>query len=177
MNVSPSILGNVFPALQAFVAQVTGLDPSVVIQGIQNRSAIPVASPGFVVMTAVYQRRLRTNVDTWDTTSTHPATISAEQGTELRVQLDCYGAASGDWAAMLSTMLRDEVGCLALAPYSQPLFVEDAKMAPLVDSESQYEQRWTLDAILQYNPVTTVPQQFMGEAAVTLVNVDEAYPP
>lgn len=177
MNVSPSIFGNVFPSLQAFVAKVTGLDPSLVIQGIQNRASMPEADPGFVVMTAIYQKRLRTNVDTWDTLSSAPTTITAEQGTELRVQLDCYGAASGDWAAMLSTMLRDEVGCLALAPYSQPLFVEDAKMAPLVDSENQYEQRWTLDAILQYNPVTTVPQDFMSEAAVTLVNVDEAYPP
>jgi hypothetical protein len=171
MNVSPS-QDNVFSLLQPFVANVTGLDPSLVLKGIQNRDSLPPADPGFVIATAVYQRRLRTNVDTWDTTNPAPNAMQLEQGTELRVQLDCYGAASGDWAAMLSTVLRDEVGCLALAPYSQPLYVDDAKMAPLVDSEAQYEQRWTLDAVLQYNPVTTAPQQFM-----TAVNVDEAYPP
>jgi hypothetical protein len=50
-------------------------------------------------------------------------------------------------------------------------------LAPLEDDELQYEQRWTIEAFLQYNPVVTVPMQFADTASVTLINVDEAYPP
>lgn len=167
----------VYAVLQPFIIKVTGLDPSLVIQGLPNRTAMPAADPGFVVMQAVFTRRLRTNVDTWDQTNPEPASTSQEQGTGIDVQLDCYGASSGDWAVMLSTLLRDEIGCLALAPYCQPLYVDDARLAPLTDSEDQYEQRWTLTARLQYNPVTTTAQDFMSTAEVTSVNVDEAYPP
>lgn len=176
-TVAPS-LQNIFPALQALIMQVTGLPLDRVLQGLPNRVALPTAGPGFVIMQPIYQARLRTNIDSWQEVSNpFPASISSEQGTELRVQIDCYGSASGDWAAMLSTLLRDEIGCNALAPYCQPLYVDDAKMAPLVDSEAQYEPRWTLDAVLQYNPVTTTPQDFMSTAEVTLINVDETYPP
>lgn len=175
MIVSPTIQ-QVYEILQPFIAKVTGLDPSLVIQGLPNRVAMPLANPGFVVMQAINTHRLRTNVDTWAFVD-DPASTSQEQGTGLDVQIDCYGATSGDWAVMLSTLLRDEIGCLALAPYCQPLYVDDAKMAPLIDSEAQYEQRWTLTARLQYNPVTTTAQDFMSSAEVSLVNVDEAYPP
>lgn len=175
-TVSP-VLQDVFVLLQPFIADVTGLNPSLVIQGLPNRTAMPAASPGFVVMTPIRQQRLRTNVDTWDEVNPAPTTISHEQGTELRIQLDCYGASSGDWAAMLSTLLRDDVGCAALAPACQPLYSEDARLAPLVDDEAQYEQRWIVEAVLQYNPATVTPLQFANAATVGLINVDEAYPP
>lgn len=99
------------------------------------------------------------------------------------MQLDLYGAASGDWAVMLETLLRDETGCIALAgsdptnPICQPLYTSDAVEAPLEDTEDQYEQRWTIEGVLQYNPVTSVPMQFADTLTVTLTNVDEAYPP
>jgi hypothetical protein len=163
--------------MQAFVQAVTGLAEDLVIQGLPNRAAMPEASPGFVSMTITHTPRLRTNVDTWDTTSDDPATIELEQGTQVRMQLDCYGAASGDWAVMLSTVFRDSVGVAQFIPTCAPLYTEDPILAPLSDSEEQYESRWIVGAILQYNPITTAPQQFMDAAAVDLVDVDVAYPP
>ena len=176
MNVSPPQL-DVYIAVQAFVMTVTGLGMPLVIQGLPNRAAMPPAAPGFVSMQLTRAKRLRTNEDTWDYSAVAPTEIAVEQGTELRLQLDLYGAASGDWAVMLQTLLRDEAGCVALAPSCQPLYSSDATLAPLEDDEQQYEQRWTIEAILQYNPVTSVPMQFADTAEVTVINVDEAYPP
>jgi hypothetical protein len=50
-------------------------------------------------------------------------------------------------------------------------------MVPLVTGEEQYLERWTVRAVLQYNPVTTVLQDYAGSATVNVINVDERYPP
>lgn len=168
---------NLYTVLKAFIVSVTGLDPTLVIQGLPNRSALPAARPGYVTMQLTRTKRLRTNQDTWDPTDVDPNAIELEQGTEVRMQLDLYGAASGDWGVILQTLFRDETACVALAPTCQPLYSTDASLVPLDDDEAQYEQRWTIGAVLQYNPVTSVPMQFADTLEVTLINVDEAYPP
>ena len=177
MNVVTPLFDAVYVDLKAFLVSVTGLDPSLVIQGLPNRSAMPPAAPGFVMMELTRSARLRTNLDEWDTTNPAPTDVTSEQGTELRMQLDLYGAASADWAVMLSTLLRDEIGCVALTPTCQPLYTDDPILAPLDDSEEQYEQRWVITAVLQYNPVTSTPMQFADTLTIDLINVDEAYPP
>lgn len=173
---------DVYVALKAFLATIvpTGV---VIIQGLPNRASMPAADPGFVAMTATLLQRLRTNVDAYDDPAQPPGppfitgTVAAEMGAKLSVQLDFYGADSGDWAAMATTLLRSEYGVEQLAPDCAPLYAEDARMAPLVDAERQYEQRWIVGAVLQYNPVTSTPIQFAATLDVELVNVDERYPP
>lgn len=173
---------DVYTKLRAFLATVV---PSgvAIIQGLPNRTSMPPADPGFVAMTATLLQRLRTNVDAYDDPTQPPGppfivgSVAAEMGTKLSVQLDFYGALSGDWAAMVTTLLRDEYGVNQLAPSCAPLYAEDARMAPLVDSERQYEQRWIVGAVLQYNPVTSTPMEFAATLDVELVNVDERYPP
>lgn len=182
LTVTP-VQDDLYRLVKALVVTVTGLDPSLVIKGLPNRTAMPPASPGFVTMQATTTKRLRTNQEVWDLTDPDPSSIDTEQGTQLRMQLDCYGAASGDWAVMLCTVLRSDYGCVQLAgtdptnPVVVPLYASDESLSPLDDSEAQYEERWTLEAILQYNPVTTVPAQFADTLTVTLINVDETFPP
>lgn len=144
---------------------------------------MPEPSPGFAVMTAVRRKRLRTNIETWDYLDPNATTLSDEQGVMLSLQIDFYGATSGDWVTEFTTLWRSTYGCTQLAgadpahPVCQPLYHGEPLMAPLDDSEMQYEERWTVEAFLQYNPVTTVPQDFMNAAEVSLINVDEKYPP
>jgi hypothetical protein len=94
----------------------------------------------------------------------------------VHVQFDFYAAGSdanqqvvGSWAAAVSTLWRDEFGCAALAPDAAPLFIDDARGIPLISGEDQYVGRFTSTAVLQYNPVTSVPQEFADEAIVSLV--------
>ena len=174
-NVNP-IQDTLYIAMSAFLQASLGLSQSVVLQGLPNRSAIPPASPGFVTMQIENTRRLRQNVDTWVNTD-DPTTLQVEQGTQVRMQLDFYGSSAGDWAVTMSALLRDEVGCVALAPNCQPLYTDDAQLVPLEDDEEQYEQRWSLNAYLQYNPVVTTPMTFANDLKIELINVDVTYPP
>lgn len=175
VTVSPS-QDVVYQALESFLTGVlpTGVP---VIRGLPNRVSMPQPVPGFVTMQAILINRLRWNQDTWDMSSPAPTSMALEEGLEVRVQIDFYGASSSDWAATVSTLLRDSYGCVALGPNCQPLYADDARMMPLVDEEQQYEERWSLDARLQYNPVTTITQTFADSTQITPINVNEAYPP
>lgn len=166
----------IYVAMSSFLQASLGLSQNVVLQGLPNRTAMPPASPGYVTMELQTFRRLRTNQTTWDLID--PATaLTIEQGTMLVMDLDFYGALAGDWAVIMCTLLRDEVGCVALAPACQPLYADDGFMIPLDDDELQYELRWHMEAVLQYNPVITAPMQFFETAEVELINVDATYPP
>lgn len=145
-----------------------------VIQGLGN--GIPMPLGAFIAITPLFQTRLSTNVDSYTDPTPTTGMKAAQQSVQYTVQIDCYGPDSSDWAAILSTMLRDEYACLSMAPDVQPLSADDPRMAPLIDGEQQYEQRWTITALLQYNPVVSTPMQFFTQANVGLVDVDVAYP-
>jgi hypothetical protein len=167
---------DLYTALRRFVLDVvpTGVE---VVQGLGNRVSTPPPSPGFVAMTANLISPHRTPVESWERDNPDPNAISIEQGTVVRVQLDCYGPTSGDWAIALVAALRSEYGVRLLAPEAAPLYAEDPIQAPLIDSEGQYESRWIVGARLQYNPVVSTPMEFADTAEVTLINIDERYPP
>lgn len=184
-GLTPSIVQRqLYVLVKALLVSVTGLDPSLVLQGLPNRTAMPLASPGFATMQLTRGQRLNTNIDTWDPTDPAPTEIDSETHWQERMQLDFYGATSGDWARVVAGLWRDEYTCLALAgsgglanPTCQPLYHDEPIEAPLEDDEKQYEQRWTVQTYLQYNPVTSIPQDFASSLSVTLINVDEAYSP
>jgi hypothetical protein len=177
--ISPTLQA-AYAALVPFIMTVTGLDASQVVQGLQNRAATPL--PGYITMQGITRKRLRTNVHAWPISS-DPATETIEEGVEIAVQIDCYSpqgqytVGAEDWANLLSATLRDEYGCTALAPTLQPLYADEARQMPYVAGEDQYEERWSLDAHFQFNPVTTVPQQFADVLDLTLIDVPVPGPP
>ena len=162
---------DLFTALRSFIL---GLISCEVIQGLGN--GVPMPLGGFIAMTELFQNRLSTNIHNYADPTPTTGTVSAQQAMQVTVQIDCYGPSSAEWAVILSTLLRDEYGCNAMAPNVQPLNADDPKMMPLIDGEMQYEQRWTITALLQVNPVVSIPMQFFDQAQVVLIDVDEAYP-
>lgn len=168
------LLDLVYTDVKAFVQAQIGLDNDHVIKGYPNRTAMPVGP--FVAITVISMTRLATNVDTWDQTNPAPTAQTSEQSVRVVMQLDCYGPASGDQAAILSTLLRDEIACDAFVN-SQPLHADDPIRVPLANGEDQYEDRWLITANLQYNPTVSTPQQFAATLTADLISVDEAYPP
>jgi hypothetical protein len=167
-TVSPTV-SQVITALGNFIVAMLGLAPVQVIRGYPNRVAMPPTTPpagypvGFVVMTEMTKKRLRTNIDNFAGTS-DPAPaggpVTSEQGQQLDVQIDVYGPSSSSWSDILTTLLRDNIACVALAPTCQPLYADDPMRAPLTNAEQQYEDRWVITARLQYNPVTTTTQTY-----------------
>jgi len=171
----------VTPTLDQLYAKLGDFIESVVPVGVvvcqmpTNRTAMPPPVPGFVGMTARVQARIMTNLDSW--VDIDPTTIEIEQALRLAVTLNCYGAASSDWAVILQAVLRDEYAVGPLKPILSPLYTDEPMFAPLVDGEEEYEARWIVPAFLQYNPVVSVPQQFASTLTADLINVDERYPP
>jgi hypothetical protein len=170
LTVTPT-LPQVFADVRAFLL---GIVPAgtIVLKGPVNRAAQPPVD--HIVVTPTYRKRLRTNQYTDDPIAD---TTALEEGVQLDVQVDCYGGTlAPDWAAMIETVWKSEYACSALTT-CQPLYADDARQIPLVTGEEQYLQRWMVRAVLQYNPVTTTPQQFADALTVVTVNVDKTYPP
>lgn len=170
-------LSQVYTDVGNFIVATFGLSSGQLIQGYPNRTSMPPATGPWIEMHLTRNARLRTNVDTWDETDPAPTTMEQEQGIQLSLQVDFYGPVSGDWATIFSTLWRDDVGCVALADTCQPLYSDDPIRAPLTNAEQQYEDKWIVAAQLQYNPTVSTSQQFANTLDVTLINVDEAYPP
>lgn len=158
---------SVLDALRSFILSLIDCE---VIQGLGNGVAMPKLA--FIAMTVTGRKRLSTNTDKYI-----GQTKATKQNTQLSVQIDCYGKNSGDWAQILSTMLRDEYGCIALGENVQPLYNGDPMMIPLTTGENTYLERWMIPAVLQYNPVISFPQQSAIELAAELIEIDSTFPP
>lgn len=179
LTVTPTV-DQLYKTLGDFIESLISPVNAVVVPVIaipSNRVAMPPPVPGFVGMRIGRHGRIMTNLDRWDPQAVAPVAIDIEQAMRLPIQLDCYGRLSHDWAVILETVLRDEYACTALAPILSPLYADDAKNAPLTDAEEEYENRWIIEAVMQYNPVVSVPMEFADTAQVTTINVDERYPP
>lgn len=102
-------------------------------------------------------------------------TLAARQATMVTVQLDVHGPASADNAQFISTLFRDMYACdffTALQPELQPLHASEPRQVPFVNGEAQVEYRWSVDAVMQANPIVTVPQRFADQVTITLNPVD-----
>lgn len=144
-----------------------------IVQGLAN--GVPQPAGGHIVITRLFDRRLRTNQNTYDDdgyTGSVGGTKSIEMGTEFTVQFDYYGPSASDWATVVSTLFRDESTVVALAPECAPLHCDEGRQIPLITGEERYLLRVCSTAALQYNPITTIPQQFADEAAVGLVDAE-----
>lgn len=159
-----------FIALRAFLLSfISGVE---VVQGLGN--GVPMPEGPFIAITAANQRSLATNETTYD--GVDERTI--KRSTEYSIQVDCYGPLSSDQATEIAMLWNDAYGVEFLLPYGcQPLFNSEPTQSALVNGEENYEQRWMLTAVLQFNPVTTVAQEFADVLAVDIVSVDATYPP
>lgn len=155
----------VFTALQSFLQALTGA--AEVWKADDNR--VPMPNAPFIAMTPVGRIRISTNVET---TQDGLTTSMESQPTRFSIQVDCYGASSGDWAQIIATAWRSDIGATFLDPLGvDPLYADDAKFQSFVNGEQQFEPRWTLTLHLQANIALLAPQQYMSTAKINLTNV------
>jgi hypothetical protein len=165
-------LGNLL--LDAVIGVVPAGTP--VLRGPINRAAQPPVD--HVVFTILDRHRLRQNVETdVDPFPSAGGETQTEQGIKLMVQVDFYGRTAANWVDPFTTVWHSEKAFRYLAPECAPLYADDGRMIPLTTGEEQFLERWAVTAMLQYNPVTSVPQQFADTLSANVINVDERYPP
>lgn len=152
----------------------------------QNRIASPLGV--FTVMTPIDSIGMSVNRRTWHDTGV--AGTGAEGNTQSkkwRCQIDCYGQQAHDNAQLISTLWRTPFACRSFSSACQSLGIPADSVAPLyageprnnnmINAEDQYQDRWTLDVTLQFNPTVTVPQDFAAQLHIGLVSVGAKYPP
>lgn len=148
-----------------------------IVKAQTNRVPEPLATD-FLVLTPLLRARLSANVDTFtdEPTATPPiARRNSLVPTQLTVQIDIHGPSSADNAQIISTVLRDEYATKAFEATGvevQTLYAEDPRQMPFLNGEQQIEWRWTVDAVLQVNPVVRTPQDFADVVEATLIEVD-----
>jgi hypothetical protein len=179
MPVTISILeDNVFDAMRAFLLAIvpTGTE---VIKGQENRLPEP-ESDDFVVMTPLFKMRLSTNLNTYTDPGTNPGTKNSNAALAFHIQLDVHGPASGDTSAIIATLFRDDYAVQQFKASGfdiSPLYCDDPKQMAFTNGENQYEDRWIITTVTQYNPITQTPVDFADELDVQIISVDAAYPP
>lgn len=103
------------------------------------------------------------------------------QTTQVTIQVDIHGPNSADNAQIISTLLRDSYGVALFNQYSpvqkgiEPLYCNDPRQMPFMDSNQQSEERWVVEVVMQCNPIVSVPQDYAGALAVTVKSVDAFY--
>jgi hypothetical protein len=157
-----TLLGNFFQPL---------IDAEI-IRGQGNRVPTP-SAPNYVVITPVGRVQLGVPSNQYDPIA---QTVAISQPLQWSVQVDAFGPLSMDNATALSMVLRTHYAC-DLLPGIAPLYSGDAVQFPLIDGELQQEERWRFDAVIQYTPVLTLPQQSALALELNLVSVDATYPP
>ena len=102
--------------------------------------------------------------------------LSVQEMVETAIQLGFHSAdnTSADMAQAVRMMLRDPYAVTfikAINPAIAPLYGSDARQAPYLDAEDQFETRWVVEAVLQANVVVSGLQvQFVTSVALQLIS-------
>lgn len=151
-----------------------------IIQGQSNRVASPPLP--FIVMTPMRTKRLSTGTRAYTnpppTPLSAPGVLDISASWEWGVQLDFHGDTAQDMATTISIMFRTPEACtqFSTSGYTiQPLYADEAKQLQFTNDSAQYEDRWSLDAVIQFNPTLALAQQFAQALEVGLINVEATY--
>lgn len=166
---SPSITeDDAIAALRDFLLLVlpSGIE---VVQGQDNYVPEP-AGPNHIILTPASRTHLSSS---YREPRPDDDAVLVSRSTRIDIQMDVYGPNGSDYAQVISTLLRDDYGCQAMAGTGvQPLYCDDGQQMPLVNGEKQYEQRWRLHAQLQIDPTVSTPAQFADMVELSIVEAD-----
>ena len=94
---------------------------------------------------------------------------------QVTMQLDFHAAdprTAADMVAPVETLFRSELANVLFASSATgvfPLYADDPRQVPFMNSEQQYETRWTLDCAVQVNQQIAWPMQFASALSATFV--------
>lgn len=155
---------DVFTALGQFIASL-GLEP---IQGQVNRTASP-AENDYAVMTPLRLAQIATNQTEYIGPNGTTKNVTLAQ--EIRFQVDFHGPNSSQFATLFQMLFRDNYAIDIFSALGYPLvpcYSTDPIQAPFITGGQQYENRWTVEAVMQGNPQSVVPQQYADIVTPTI---------
>jgi len=161
---------DVIDALIGYVGPIAGACE----QAQANR--VPMSKGQFCILTPLRFTRLSTTRDIKQDTGL-PST-SAMGYTEVRqadIQVDIYGQGAGDRAIALETTFTSGYAYDAIKALDgrlAPLYSTAAIQAPMIDAESQWQERYTITLSLQAHITISFPQDYFDKAEISIQQVD-----
>lgn len=164
-------IDNIIDTLADFIEPVAG--PCQQAQA--NRVSMPKGQ--FCILTPLRFTRLSTTRDIKQDTG-FPSS-SAMGYTEVRqadIQVDIYGDNAGDRAVALETLFASSYGYEKIKVIDDrlaPLYSTAAIQAPMINAESQWQERWTMTLSLQAHITVSLPQDYFEKIDFTNQQVDD----
>lgn len=144
----------------------------------ENNTPMPIGD--FVTMTPMFITGLSTNRVSYNDPGIGQGSEQTQRSNQWRCQLDFYGNSAQDMAAIVGTMIRSEYASEWFRQNNMPvtpLYAGEPHQTTMINAEQQYENRWTLDFIAQFNAVIATPLDFMDSIQVGIVAADLKFPP
>lgn len=163
-------IDNVIDVLADFVEPICGKAQ----QAQANR--VPMPKDPFCILTPLRFPRLSTTRDIKQDTG-DPST-SAMGYTEVRqadIQVDIYGDGAGDRAIALETVFTSGYAyekIKALDERLAPLYSSAAIQAPMINAESQWQERYIVTLSLQAHITVSFSQDYFDKAEISTQQVD-----
>lgn len=164
-------IDNIIDVLAGYVEPIAGLCQ----QAQANR--VPMPKGAFCILTPLRFTRLSTTMDIKQDTG-DPLT-SAMGYTEVRqadIQIDIYGDNAGDRAIALETTFSSSYAydkIKSLDARLAPLYSSPAIQAPMINAESQWQERYTITLSLQAHITVSFLQDYFDKAEITTEQVDD----
>lgn len=137
---------------------------------------VPMPLDSFNVLTPLRFRRLSTTRDiNGDTGSSDTSVMSYTEVRQAEIQVDLYGEGAGDRAVQLETLFTSSYGYETIKGINErvaPLFSTEAIQAPMINSESQWQERYIITLTLQAHITVSLSQQYFDSVSITPEQVD-----
>lgn len=163
-------IDNIIDVLADFVEPICGA----VHQAQADR--IPMPKGQFCIMTPLRFPRLSNTRDIkQDTGDPQTSSMGYTEVRQADIQVDIYGPGAGDRAIALETVFSSSYGydsIKAIDGRLAPLYSSAAIQAPMVNAESQWQERYTLTLSLQAHITVSFQQDYFDKAEITTQQVD-----
>ncbi len=150
---------DIYAALRSYLLSVTPITE--VYQAQDTRVPIPVGQ--YTIMTILRRERMSTGHDTTD--AINPV-MTTGQVTSYTVQVDIYGDGAGNHAAKVEQLWRTiwSVDLMhSLNAGITPLYADTVFQTSLINSEANYEERYTLSLHMQVQQDIDVAQDIFKQ--------------
>lgn len=97
--------------------------------------------------------------------------VDIVQKTQITYQMDIHGPKSNDNIQTFTTLFRDNYGVEFFKAQRDdlvPLFADTPRQLAFNNAEDQFEDRWSLDVVMQANTTIQTAQQYADQLAVTV---------
>ncbi|MDR0339549.1 MAG: hypothetical protein LBH65_04660 [Desulfovibrio sp.] len=185
-NPAPVSEADVYAAVRAFVMAyaLPALAPENVVQGWQNRAALPPETNEYAVISILFDTQRGTAVEeyAWDRQAPEKTGSLAVKGLiEIAVQIDFCSEddTARQRARRLATLTRSSVGVRFFHDWGMSaLYADDARDISFVGDAKQFVRRWMTTLRLTITEGVSAEFEAFGRAAVSrLENVDVHHNP